>query len=582
MKYDPNKKVVIATYADGGIVASVVQSESDPRLHYHYMCIFENESSAKSFIQENLSDPVFLTSKTMLTLAKEFNSSIIYPGMAGVVHIDANDMVEHIDVDSLIKMAYDSIIDKNETYGCRLVVDGKIAQANGIDFNQKYFIMMNADGDMLTTHTHTKNGSKKQWMVVATTKNIIKQQAANFGDTKKQKIICDTLSGLLTCFMPGGQFDGLFTGIIYMDKNGSKTITRKKIVDLLNDRKDMINQLQSQTDIYLDAKYFVSADKKYGMPTITEVDGIEYIVVSPRMDVMMKAFQLEGMDLDEMLFTNLISLREIVEGGAEDDYGGIAMCLDENPDHIAYIPIEELYEIALDGDGDEYDSNDMAYIYSDDEYMMANRIVMMIEGAYLIATMGESDTDESINVVLMGDDEDILRSGLESTGYAEENDRAIERPTYEIFAEFREGGQLYDCDGIMYFDMDGYSIIPKSAIIDALEEWEELTDKQSVRVKMDLEALHCIAMNNYKPLTFTQPDGTPFVLVASEPDCLEWALMELFGSDNDVVYDNSKTLQQIAESAVFGGMGIVMCDQDGLTFIEPKRLSQVLYEDDDS
>lgn len=581
MKYDPNQELIVATYADGGIVASVINSETDPHLRYHYMCAFESEKGAKRFVKENLNEPVFFTAKSMLTLAREFNCSIIYPGMAGIVYIDDKEMAEHIDVDALIKMAYKSLSNPKESYGGPLVVNNKIADVYDIDFNKKHFFMMKHEGGMMTKDTLTKSGNPKPWLVVTTTKALLDAQVEELGiDRRKYRMIKDGLSGLLPCFLPGRQFDKQFAGIMYIDKNGATTITNKKIIDLLKKRQKMLQEICQQNGIYLDAKYFLAANKLNGMPLMTQNDEVDYIVVSQQMDVMIKAFKLEGIDVDKMLFTNLLSLREIVESGKEDDYGGVAVCLDDNPDHMIYLTVKELYEIAQDGDGDEDSLDDMEFIYSDDEYMMAERLIMMADGFYIIAHMKSKDTGEMSDVIFMGENEDVMRAGLEETGYSEENDRAVGRPTYEIFAEFREGGQLDDCDGIMYFTEDGYCIIPKDAIVDALEEWEELTDKKSVCVEMDFDEYHCVAMEGYKPVTFTQPDGTTFVIVSKDPEYLEWALMELFGDDEDVVYDNSKTLQKIAEAAVFGDMGIAMCDKGGITFIEPKRLSQALEDEE--
>ena len=90
-----------------------------------------------------------------------------------------------------------------------------------------------------------------------------------------------------------------------------------------------------------------------------------------------------------------------------------------------------------------------------------------------------------------------------------------------------------------------------------------------------------VAMADYRPMTFIDPNGMPFVIVARNEEFLEWAVNELFGDDEGIVYDNSKTLRQIIEAAVFGDMGIAMCNEGGITFIEPKRLSQTLDEDDD-
>lgn len=583
MKYNPNKELIVATYADGGIVASVVNSETDPRIRYHYMCAFESEDGAKQFVKENLNDPVFFTSKSMLTLAREFNCSIIYPGMAGIVYIDDEEMAEHIDVDALVKMAYKDLSDPNANYGGPLVVNNKIANIEDIDFCKKYFLMMKDNGEMLTKVTTAKNGNQKKWVVVATTQSLLNKQATEIGiDKSEYHLIKDCLSGVLPCFIRGRQFDDKYTGIIYVDKDHKKTITRKKILDILNDRQAMLKEICHQNGIFIDARYFVAANKDNGMPMITQENGIDYIVVSPQMDVMIKAFKLENINVNDMLFTNLISLRDIIEGGLEDDYGGVAICLDDNPDHMLYLTAEEVYEIAQDGDGDEDTLDDMEFIYSDDEYMMAERMIMMSGGSYIIAHMKSNDTGEMSDVIFMGEDEDVMRNGLAETGYYEEDDHAVGRPTYEVFAEFRNGGQLDDCDGIMYFADDGYCIIPRDSIVEALEEWEELTDKKSVRVDMDFDEQHCIAMEGYKPVTFTQPDGASFVIVSKDPDCLEWALMELFGNDEGVVYDNSKTLQQIAESAVFGGMGIAMCDQGGITFIEHNRLGQALEEDGDN
>ena len=580
MRYKANKEVVIATYADGGITASVIRSEINKDNIYHYMCVFEDEECARKFAEDNLREPVFFSTKKMGDLAKEFNTSFAYPGMAGVVYIDKNGGAEHVDTDAFIKKAYNGLKKNHESYGGPLVANNQMVDVHDVDFNKKYYIMFNREGHFMSKRETAKDGKKREWLVLATNQNVLSAQADEFKiKEENRQVVEDTLYGILYSMQPGNKLNH-FSGIMYVDESGSKMISKRKILKLLDDRLTLIDELFAQTEIYMDAKYFVSAEIKSGSPTIS-MEGGEFIMVSQRMDVMLTAFKLEGMDTNKMVFTGLLSLREILAGCEADDYDGLAICIDDNPDHVINLTIDEIYDVALDGDGEDDEDNNKAYVYSDDEYMTAEKRIMVAGDGYIIAEMRSNETGEMSRVIFIGDDEDVMRSWLESTGYHEENDRTIERPMYEIFAEFRDDGQLSDCDGAMCFEEDGYYIIPKEEILDSLAEWEETSHKVPVKVELDMEDYHCVAMADYRPMTFIDQDGVTFVVVAKNEEYLEWAVMELFGDDEDIVYDNSKTLRQIMEAAVFGDMGIAMCQENGITFIEPKRLSQTLDEDDD-
>ena len=580
IKYEQNKEFIVATYADGGIVSSLIRSETDADTHYHYMCAFANEECAREFLSKSLNEPVFFETKSMKTLAKEFNVGVVYPGMAGVAYVDEKNMAIHVDADSLVRMALDDIMPADKSYGDTLVVNGEITKTENIDFNKKYFIMFNSNGHMVTNRTYNQNGKRRDWLVVTTSRELIHNKAAEFGINKKNReIIEDTLIELIMRFLPKREFDGMFAGIEYIDENVSKRINNNKIKKILQERQQIIDDAFANTEMYMDARYFIAAEKQYGSPTMSTVDGIDYIVVSPRMDVLYRAFELGNMDMDEMLFTNAMTLREIVEYGTDDNYGGIAMCLDDNPDHIIYLTMNNVHAIAQNGDGDENDGYYDSSISEGSEFVMEERYVMMRGCDYVISTIQHPETGESIDVVVLADTAEILTESLDETEYVYDNDEnPTSRPTYEIFAEFRDGA-LEDCYGIVYFDGDSFYVVPKEAVIDTLETWEKETNLKSSRVDLDFDEQHCIGMIGHKPLTFTQPDGTSFVLVAHDPEALEFAIIELFHDDDDVVYDNSKTLGQIAESAIFGNMGIAMCDDDGIIFIEPKRLSQALYDD---
>lgn len=580
MRYKSNKDVVVATYADGGLPASIIRSELNPNNVYHYLCVFEDEEGARKFAEENLTEPVFFSTKKMGALAKEFNTSFMYPGLSGIAYVNKNGDVEHVDTDKFIKKAYGSLVNNHGSYGGPLIVNGQIADVHGIDFNKKYYIMFNSNGHFVSKREHNQEGKRREWLVMATTKEALVAQADTFKINKENRqVIEDTLYGILSSLQPGNNLNN-FSGIMHIDENGTQMISKKRVLKLLEDRLTLMDELFAQSELYMDAKYFMSAETKSGSPTISmEFDG-EYICISQRMDVMMTAFKLEGMDTNKMIFTSFLTLREILAGCEADNYDGVAICMDDNPDHIIHLTIDEVCDVALDGDGEEDMDNDMAYVYSDDEYMTAEKLIMVADDGYIIAEMRNNDTGEMSRVIFIGDDEDVMRTWLDSTGYHEDNDRTIERPMYEIFAEFRDDGQLCDCDGVMCFEEDGYYIIPKEEIIDTLAEWEEVSHKIPMKVDLDMEDYHCVAMADYRPMTFIDPNGTPFVIVARNEEFLEWALNELFGDDDDVIYDNSKTLRQIIEAAVFGDMGIAMCQEGGITFIEPKRLSQTLDEDD--
>ena len=126
MQYNPDLEVIIAMRADGGAVSSTVYPTDDPNVHYHYLCAFDDEKYARNFVQQKLNTPVFFTKKKISDLVKEFNSSIVWPGLTGVAFIHADDMVEHVDVGQLVKMAFNDMVDMNQRYGCELVCYNKI------------------------------------------------------------------------------------------------------------------------------------------------------------------------------------------------------------------------------------------------------------------------------------------------------------------------------------------------------------------------------------------------------------------------------------------------------------------------
>ena len=579
MKYKASQELIIASYADGGIVASVVYPNSDSGERYLYMLVFENEDCARGFVEENVNGPVFFTKKKMGVLAKEFNCSLLYPGLTGIAYVNANGDVEHLDTDDFIKKAYSHLKSSRKVDGGPLVVDGKVESAENINFNSKYHVMFNSRNELVVKRVYDKNNKRKDWLIVTTTKELLQSQADALKIGKKNRTIAyNTLSSILLCFLPGKMMSS-FDGIMYIDESGTTMVSKKKIRKIMDDRELILDRVCVENPIYLDEHYFVAADKVYGTPTLS-IDGGEFIVASQNMDVMLTAFRQENIKTDSMLFTNCMTLRDILDGCIAEGCDGVAICMDENPDHMIHFTIDELCDIALDGTGDE-NPDDLAYIYSDDAYMMSDKLIMVADAGYVVAQMKDDETGEVVNVILVGEDEEIMRISLEETGYRYDDDRVIERHMYEIFAEFRDEGQLHDCDGIMYFDYDGYYVIPKDDILGSLEEWEATSHKVPVKVDLDFDVYHCIVLNGYRPVTLIGPDDTPFVLVARESEDLERAVANMIDDDEHLTYDNSRTLKQIVESAIFGDMGIAMCHGNGVTFVEPRRLSQALYGDDE-
>ena len=437
------------------------------------MCVFENEEIARKFTERKSEEPLLLTTKTMSELAKEFNSSIVWHGMAGIAYVDNKGMVDHIDVDEFIKMAFSDIGEPNKSYGCRLIVNDKIANIKNIDFNKKYFIMFNTNGHLVTDRTKNENGKRRNWLVVTTRRSLLKNKVAEFGIKKyNQEIVKESLSYILSYFQPG-EFLSNIAGIEYIDENGIKMIPRKKINEILKEREKLIEELREQTKIYLDEHYFLVANRYSNCPISSEKNGTEFLLVSQRMDTMMKTLMLDGMDPAENIFMNMLTMREILEDFPKNC--GILLCLDDNPDHTTYLSLDAIMEMVVDGTSDEDESDD--YIYADDKYMLSDRFTMMEGDNYTIIELEPISGGELLNVVVVANRFDVLLDGLDNIDYCSCNDIPTERPMYEIFSEFREGNQLECCDAMFFLEDDGLCrVIPRRLILEVLNKWERKGD----------------------------------------------------------------------------------------------------------
>lgn len=578
MKYNSELDVTIITYADGGVVVASASIGDDDTATYKYMCTFENEQNAIKFAQEKITEPVFFTKKKMLDLAKEFNCGMVWPGIDGIVLMGNDSPIEYVNADDLIKLAYKDISKTNKSYGCALVVNNKLAKAEDIDFNKKYYMMSNQKGHIIVNRTYSKKGKEQHWLVVSCDKKLLKEQSIEFGLSQNDCVLIDdTLSNLLSHFLPNQEFGNVFNGIVYIDNNGSVSISKREIRKILSDRGNILDELLKQNEIYLDDKYFMATDKTDVSLTVSIGENLEYIVVSQRMDTMMKAFRLERMNTKNLIFTNTMTLREILESCAESDYDGVAICIDDNPDHIIKLKVEDVYRIAHNGTSYGAEDGDDGFVNGNNEFMMTERYCMMMNGGYVISSIKSPETNEIIDVIAMADDEHTLVKGLEETGYVFGEEEPASRQTYEIFAEFRDG-QLQDCDGMVCFDGEEFYIVPKEVIIDTLEQWEEITDQKSVKVELEFDSVYYTAVGKYGLLTYTQPSGAAFVVVAEDIEYLQRGVDELFGECTIRQYKDDETLMEISEKALRDGMGIVMCAHDGITFIEPKRLEQALND----
>ena len=131
----------------------------------------------------------------------------------------------------------------------------------------------------------------------------------------------------------------------------------------------------------------------------------------------------------------------------------------------------------------------------------------------------------------------------------------------------------------MLLDGEGsFYVLTKEMVIAALERWEESTNQRPNRVELDFDEPHYIAISGLTPIAYTQISGTAFVMVSKESKHIKKAVEEYFGTQNDIKYTKTQTLQSIAESALKNCMGIAMCDCGGVTFIEPKNLSRSMQD----
>ena len=576
MNYNPNMPAIVATYADGGIVSSVVRPEFNREIEYHYLCVFETDACARRFMQKNLHDSAMLTVKTMGQLVREFNSSLVWTGMLGIAYVYDNDDVEHVDSDKLIKMAYKDLSPKNKSYGKALMSNGKLNDVAEIDFNKKYFLLVNTNGNVMTERTYNENGKYKSWVVVTTSRKALIQKADDFKIKKQnRRVEKDTLSGLLGCFVSGYEFSH-YAGIIYIDDSGETRLTKKQIVNILAKRRKAIVELAEEIDIFLDEKYFVALDRECGSIIMSKSGKEEYILVSQRMDVMLKTLELEGINLDELFFTNLMSLREIMTDGSECDYDGVAICIDDNPDHVAYLTESELYDIAHDGAEDD----SQQYVIGNDAFMLTPRYVLMSDGEYVMTTIQSPEVEgEELRVILMADTEDILMDSLEQTDYPFTDEEAVALPTYEIFSEFRDGA-LFDCDAIMCFDgEDGFYMAPKFAVMDTLQRWEASTKHKSVKVDLDYEERYYVAIENGRALVFPHTNGDSYVLVSKNKEFITKAMGAVFKDVPELTFTDEYTLADIITSAVADEMGMGICEDGAITFIGKESLAQIFKDD---
>ena len=277
MVYDPNKTVYIAFYADGGTVSSVVRPEYNRDLLYHYLCLFETRECAQRFASEKLEDAVFLKEETLSQVAREFNSSLVWTGMLGVALVDEKHNVVHVDSDELIKQAVNDLLPPNKKYGTKMMNKKNINKAHEIDFNRYYYLLFDEEECLMTLKTTTEKGKEKTWVLVSTTNAAMKRKADEIG-LKKKSIEKDTLSGILSCFVPGYEFSH-WDGILYIDGDFEIKVTKSKINSLLKDRRQHINDLANETDIYLDEKYYVAISKDNGSTIMSKGEKENYILV---------------------------------------------------------------------------------------------------------------------------------------------------------------------------------------------------------------------------------------------------------------------------------------------------------------
>ena len=473
MQYNPDLELVIVTRADGGVVSSNVTPTDDSNVHYHYMCVFYTEEYARRFVEERLNVPVFFNKKTMLELAKEFNSSIAWPGLSGISVMNDDDTVEYIDTGSFVSMALNELVDVEKKYGTELVVNGKIQDVEDIDFNRMYYIMTRDDSMAMIRTTQTEDGKSKEWLVVCPNPRRLEKIASECGLPKKNReIYHDTLFGILSDFLPGGQLHGQFDGILYDDKKRETYITSKKLVNMMKKREKMLEDMLAQRDIYLDEHYFLGTYSDDCL-VYAELNGTPYLLLSQRMDTMLKTLILDEADVEDITFTNALTLREIIEDCPEEF--GVALCLDDNPDHIINLKIRELLKIAHDG-VDESTVAPYGDLVDINEYLLTSRCTLVDEyDDHPIIMMVSDDNGEDLAVMVMADELDVLMDGLSAIEYPEENEtKPTWLPTCEIFEKFAENNEEYECDGIMVFESGTCAIIPKEDILDALEQWHEL------------------------------------------------------------------------------------------------------------
>lgn len=473
MQYNPDLELIIVTRADGGVVSSNVTPMDDSEAHYHYMCVFYREEYARTFVNEKLNVPVFFNKKTMLELAKEFNSSIAWPGLSGISVMNDDDTVEYIDTGSFVSMALNELVDVEKKYGAELVVNGKIQDVEDIDFNRMYYIMTRDDSMAMVRTTQTEDGKNREWLVVCPNPKRLEKIASECGLPKKNReIYHDTLFGILSDFLPGGQLHGQFDGILYDDKKRETYITSKKLVNMMKKREKMLEDMLAQRDVYLDEHYFIGTYSDDCL-VYAELNGTPYLLLSQRMDTMLKTLLLDEADVEDITFTNALTLREIIEDCPEEF--GVALCLDDNPDHIINLKIRELMKIAHDG-VDESTVAPYGDLVDINEYLLASRCTLVDEyDNHPIVMMVSDDNGDDLAVMVMADDLDILMDGLSAIEYPEESEtKPTWLPTCEIFEKFAENNEAYECDGIMLFEDGCCAIIPKEDILKALEQWHEL------------------------------------------------------------------------------------------------------------
>lgn len=467
MNYNSNKTVFTATYSDGNALVIDTNKDQPQYGHAYFLCVFENEKSARKLAKHSGHESILINQTTMIDIALEFNSSITWPGMLGIAYVDEDDMVTNLFTDELIKMAYKDIQRHKEANYKPLVIDGQVnPQTDTIDFCRNYFFIESATGKIMEERVTEEDGSLKKWMVIATNKALIKEKAKVIKFTRPSNSIEKfPLLDILEYFTPQNVWNKCH-GICLIDENGEHRILRKRILSLLKSRKKMLDKIKENSTFFLDERYFMaldSTDDNWSLIVEYGQNGMEYIPISQHMDALYKMCKAQGLQQNNLKYTNNITLREILASVEPSPKQSFTICVDGDYNHFIKFTREDLIKHCKNSMIDDSNlDDDIDFFCQKDAF-----ILMINENEYAASSITDpSNPNNSLEVILLGDSKNSLLDGLIKTNYPLTDEDATQLDWDMLLYDF-EQGSLAEVDGAIYFREDGtFGLVYRDELLD--------------------------------------------------------------------------------------------------------------------